>query len=578
MFQRGPLFHNVLLADEVNRAPAKVQSALLEAMGERQITLGRTTYKLPPLFLIMATQNPIEQEGTYPLPEAQLDRFLLYVRIDYPTGDAERAILRLARDEAHRSLEAHGEATEVTRVTAQAIFDARREVLDMHLSQALERYLVELVPATRTPARYGDDLARWIAFGASPRASIALVSIRARPRMAGWPRLRGPPRHTGDRPRRAQASGVAQLRCRGRWHRPGPRGRRAAVEGGGPVSSTGEARGLAGEVGGLSGATFSSADLAGLRARAAGLSLNAHRSNRSGRAGTRLSRFRGRGMEYSESRMYLPGDDIRSIDWRVTARTGRVHTKLFHEERDRPALFVVDLGEQMRFGTRRAFKSVVAAETASLRAPARCPRRRRPARHQRRLMEDLRRRIDGMAARECPPVATRRQPGTDLALAKRAIADRAPRSTERPLRLLFRRRPRQRRQRGPPLARVPYLAAECPEGGGDVHRRSPGAGHRSDRPTDREPAPQGAQVLPRDAGARVRQVRVHSDRSGQAVKRTGRLRIGGGQFVPDGHTRYRQPATRHAVWTQRPKRCSIRVNGSTRPRHPDRVLPTLDPR
>ena len=174
VFQRGPLFHNVLLADEVNRAPAKVQSALLEAMGERQITVGRTTYKLPPLFLVMATQNPIEQEGTYPLPEAQLDRFLLYVRIDYPTGDAEQAILRLARDEAHRSLEAHGEAAEVTRVAAQAIFDARREVLDTHLSEALERYLVELVLATRTPARYGDDLARWIAFGASPRASIAL--------------------------------------------------------------------------------------------------------------------------------------------------------------------------------------------------------------------------------------------------------------------------------------------------------------------------------------------------------------------------------------------------------------------
>ena len=305
VFQRGPLFHNELLADEVNRAPAKVQSALLEAMGERQITLGRTTYKLPPLFLVMATQNPIEQEGTYPLPEAQLDRFLLYVRIDYPTGDAEQAILRIARDEAHRSLEAHGEATEVMWVAAQAIFDARREVLDMHLSQALDRYLVELVLATRTPARYGGDLARWIAFGASPRASIALVSIRARPRMAGWPRLRGAPRHSGYHPRRAPTSGTARIRCRGRWHRPGPRGRRAAVEGGGPESSTGEARGLP-------GATFSSADLAGLRARAAGLSLNAHRSNRSGRAGTRLSRFRGRGIEYSESRMYLPGDDIRS--------------------------------------------------------------------------------------------------------------------------------------------------------------------------------------------------------------------------------------------------------------------------
>ena len=174
VFQRGPLFHNVLLADEVNRAPAKVQSALLEAMGERQITVGRTTYELPPLFLVMATQNPIEQEGTYPLPEAQLDRFLLFVRIDYPTGEAEQAILRLARDEAHRSIEAPGEARDTARVAAAAIFEARREVLDVHLSEPLERYLVELVLATRTPARYGDDLARWIAFGASPRASIAL--------------------------------------------------------------------------------------------------------------------------------------------------------------------------------------------------------------------------------------------------------------------------------------------------------------------------------------------------------------------------------------------------------------------
>ena len=174
VFQHGPLFHNVLLADEVNRAPAKVQSALLEAMGERQITVGRTTYMLPPLFLVMATQNPIEQEGTYPLPEAQLDRFLLFVRIGYPTGEAEQAILRFARDEARRSTEAQGEARDAVRVAAAAIFEARREVLDMHLSGPLERYLVELVLATRAPTRYGDDLARWIAFGASPRASIAL--------------------------------------------------------------------------------------------------------------------------------------------------------------------------------------------------------------------------------------------------------------------------------------------------------------------------------------------------------------------------------------------------------------------
>ena len=173
VFQRGPLFHNVLLADEVNRAPAKVQSALLEAMAERQITVGRTTYPLPPLFLVMATQNPIEQEGTYPLPEAQLDRFLLFVRIGYPTGRAEQAILRLARAEAGRLIEPGGPC-ETKRVDAPAIFEARREVLGVYLSEGLERYLVEMVLATRTPARYGDELARWIAFGASPRASIAL--------------------------------------------------------------------------------------------------------------------------------------------------------------------------------------------------------------------------------------------------------------------------------------------------------------------------------------------------------------------------------------------------------------------
>ena len=174
-FQHGPLFHNVLLADEVNRAPAKVQSALLEAMGERQITVGRTTYELPPLFLVMATQNPIEQEGTYPLPEAQLDRFLLFVRLDYPSGDAEQAILRLVREEARSSVGGNaGMARETTRLEMPVIFDARREVLDMHLSEPLERYLVELVLATRDPDRYGDDLARWIAWGASPRATIAL--------------------------------------------------------------------------------------------------------------------------------------------------------------------------------------------------------------------------------------------------------------------------------------------------------------------------------------------------------------------------------------------------------------------
>jgi MoxR-like ATPase len=171
-FQPGPLFHNLLLADEVNRAPAKVQSALLEAMGERQITVGRVTYPLPRLFLVMATQNPIEQEGTYPLPEAQLDRFLMHVRIGYPEAGAETEILRLAR--ARIRDEAADVRVTTQRIRADDIFAARTALLDLHLAPNLERYLVELVLASRDASAYGEDLVRRIAFGASPRGTIAL--------------------------------------------------------------------------------------------------------------------------------------------------------------------------------------------------------------------------------------------------------------------------------------------------------------------------------------------------------------------------------------------------------------------
>jgi MoxR-like ATPase len=171
-FQPGPLFHNLVLADEINRAPAKVQSALLEAMAERQITIGRETYPLPELFLVMATQNPLEQEGTYPLPEAQLDRFLMHVKITYPTPDEERRILVLAREEAGQSFHAPGITQPI--VEQAQVFAARRDVLAVHMSEALERYVLELVFATRDPARYGSDLAAWLQYGASPRATIAI--------------------------------------------------------------------------------------------------------------------------------------------------------------------------------------------------------------------------------------------------------------------------------------------------------------------------------------------------------------------------------------------------------------------
>ena len=175
-FQQGPLFHNLILADEINRAPAKVQSALLEAMAERQITVGKVTYQLPQLFMVMATQNPIEQEGTYPLPEAQLDRFLMHVTIDYPEASSEKAILALARNEALDE-KPHASTTNSQarpRITQQAIFEARREVLNLYMAENLEEYLVHMVLATRNPGAYGDDLAQWSLYGASPRATIAI--------------------------------------------------------------------------------------------------------------------------------------------------------------------------------------------------------------------------------------------------------------------------------------------------------------------------------------------------------------------------------------------------------------------
>lgn len=171
-FQRGPLFHNLVLADEINRSPAKVQSALLEAMAERQVTVGRVTYPLPELFLVMATQNPIEQEGTYPLPEAQLDRFMLFIKIGYPEPQHERTILNLVRDEA-RGIRS-GTRTEFKKIPQETLFEARQEALNLYLAESLEEYLLQVILATRNPSAYDARLGRWVQFGASPRATIAL--------------------------------------------------------------------------------------------------------------------------------------------------------------------------------------------------------------------------------------------------------------------------------------------------------------------------------------------------------------------------------------------------------------------
>ncbi|WP_404339040.1 AAA family ATPase [Pseudoalteromonas mariniglutinosa] len=169
VFEKGPLFHNLILADEINRAPAKVQSALLEAMAERQVTVGKNTYPLSDLFLVMATQNPLEQEGTYPLPEAQLDRFLLHLSIDYPGAEHELDILRLTRGEA---LTASLAATQ--QISQSDLFAARKAILGLYLAEPLEQYLVQLIIATREGAKHDEQLGRWIEYGASPRATIAL--------------------------------------------------------------------------------------------------------------------------------------------------------------------------------------------------------------------------------------------------------------------------------------------------------------------------------------------------------------------------------------------------------------------
>jgi MoxR-like ATPase len=170
-FQRGPLFHNLILADEINRAPAKVQSALLEAMAERQISVGQATYSLPRLFFVMATQNPIEQEGTYPLPEAQIDRFMLHVMVDYPDRATTLKIMRLARDEAISQRELPPPAH---RLTQETIFAARGAILALTLSDPVAEYIAALVDATRRPEPYSAQLREWLRWGVSPRAAIAI--------------------------------------------------------------------------------------------------------------------------------------------------------------------------------------------------------------------------------------------------------------------------------------------------------------------------------------------------------------------------------------------------------------------
>lgn len=173
-FEQGPIFANIVLGDEINRAPAKVQAAMLEAMEERQVTVAGTTHKMPPLFMVMATQNPVEQEGTYPLPEAQMDRFLMHVNIAYPPVEDEVKIIDLVRGEEIATHDDSAPKVKREKIPQQAVFDARKEIGQIQVSEAVQRYMADLVYATRTPEKYSEDLDRWIDVGGSPRASLAL--------------------------------------------------------------------------------------------------------------------------------------------------------------------------------------------------------------------------------------------------------------------------------------------------------------------------------------------------------------------------------------------------------------------
>ena len=230
-FQPGPLFHNLILADEINRAPAKVQSALLEGMGEHQITVGRHTYPLPRPFMVMATQNPIEHEGTYPLPEAQLDRFLLYVRIGYPDANAEHAILKLARQRATQAIGAP--AAPPLQVTTAQIFAARKEVLALHMGESVEEYLVQLVLASRDPSRYNQATCAPYQLRRQPARNHRPRPLRARLCLAAGQGLRVAGRRPGGGLRRPAPSHTRLIRSGSRRHNVRRRHRRPAAAGSG---------------------------------------------------------------------------------------------------------------------------------------------------------------------------------------------------------------------------------------------------------------------------------------------------------------------------------------------------------
>ena len=312
--KKGPVFANFVLADEINRSPAKVQSALLEAMQERQVTIGDNTYPLPQPFLVLATQNPLEQEGTYPLPEAQVDRFMLKAKISYPKKQEERDIVRM-------NLAGGGLPAVNKVISPEDIVKARKVVEDVYMDEKIEKYIIDIIFATREPAEYNlQKLQNLIAYGGSPRA-------RRMPRRAAPPhrpdvRSRGREHHLGGDHHRHSQQRNRTLTMQQTENDILKRVRKIEIK----------TRGLSNEI-------F---------------------------AGKYHTAFRGRGMSFSEVREYRAGDDVRDIDWNVTARSRKPHIKIYEEERELTMMLLVDVSASRMFGSTDRLKKNIITEIAAV--------------------------------------------------------------------------------------------------------------------------------------------------------------------------------------------------------------------
>ena len=360
-FQAGPIFGNLVLADEINRAPAKAQAALLEAMEERQVTVSGTTHPLPSLFLVMATQNPIEQEGTYPLPEAQTDRFLMKVLLGYGSDSEEVQVLRLVRGEENATV---AKAEERKRLSQQAILDARGEVHSVFVSDAAGEVLRRGDRGDAATGRLLTGPEDVDSDRCQPARDARAGPLLAGARVAPGSRSRHAGRRAGHRPGLPATPADPDIRGRrGRDHA-GPGRCRNPQEGGRAVNAI-------------------PPDAAGVRHPGAarrtppqgrsGFSLLPRQPLTSLLAGGMRRNSAARGLDFEEIRRYLPGDDPRTIDWKVTARTRIPHSRVFTEERERPVLLLVDQRIRMFFGSVLMMKSVAAAEAARSRrgAPSR---------------------------------------------------------------------------------------------------------------------------------------------------------------------------------------------------------------